>query len=78
MIATVRGDEGYPLAKKYKPAGILLDIQLPVKSGWEVIDELKKDLTTRHIPVHMMSSYKVKNESLLKGAVDFINKPMVF
>jgi len=77
-IVTVRGDEGYPLAKKYKPSGILLDIQLPVKSGWEVIDELKNDLTTRHIPVHMMSSYKVKNESLLKGAVDFINKPMVF
>lgn len=78
VVVTVRGDEGYPLAKKYRPAGILLDIQLPVKSGWEVIDELKNDLATRHIPVHMMSSYKVKNESLLKGAVDFINKPMVF
>ncbi|PBQ32837.1 histidine kinase [Sphingobacteriaceae bacterium] len=77
-VVTVRGDEGYPLAKKYKPVGILLDIQLPMKSGWEVIDELKNDLQTRHIPVHMMSSYKVKNESLLKGAVDFINKPMVF
>jgi len=77
-VVTVRGDEGYPFAKKYKPIGILLDIQLPVKSGWEVIDELKNDLSTRHIPVHMMSSYKVKNESLLKGAVDFINKPMVF
>jgi signal transduction histidine kinase/DNA-binding response OmpR family regulator/CHASE3 domain sensor protein len=78
VVSTVRGDEAYPLAKRYKPAGILLDIQLPVKSGWEVIDELKNDLETRHIPVHMMSSYKVKNESLLKGAIDFINKPMVF
>lgn len=77
-ILSVRGDEGITLAKKYKPVGILLDIQLPIKSGWEVIDELKGDLETRHIPVHMMSSYKVKNESLLKGAVDFINKPMAF
>lgn len=77
-IVSVRGDQALPLAKKYKPVGILLDIQLPVKSGWEVIDELKNDRETRHIPVHMMSSYKVKNESLLKGAIDFINKPMAF
>lgn len=77
-IVSVRGDQALPLAKKYMPLGILLDIQLPVKSGWDVIDELKNDKQTRHIPVHMMSSYKVKNESLLKGAIDFINKPMAF
>ncbi|MES2513213.1 MAG: response regulator [Bacteroidota bacterium] len=77
-IVCVRGDEAMPLAKKHKPVGILLDIQLPVKSGWQVMDELKNELTTRHIPVHMMSSYKVKNETLLKGAVDFINKPFAF
>ncbi len=77
-IVSVRGDEGFELARKYNPAGILLDVQLPVKSGWQVMDELKKDPQTRHIPVHMMSSYKVKKESLLKGAVDFINKPFAF
>jgi CheY-like chemotaxis protein len=74
-IVAVRGDEGLIYARKYMPIGILLDVQLPVKSGWEVMDELKADRFTRHIPVHMMSSYKVKNESLLRGAVDFINKP---
>lgn len=77
-IVSVRGDEGIDLAKKHIPTGILLDIQLPVKSGWQVIDELKKDPQTRHIPVHMMSSYKVKKQSLLKGAVDFINKPFAY
>lgn len=77
-IVCVRGDEGLATAKKFMPVGILLDIQLPIKSGWQVMDELKNDPQTRHIPVHIMSSYKVKNESLLKGAIDFINKPMVF
>ena len=77
-IVAVRGDAALPMAKKYKPAGILLDIQLPVKSGWEVMDELKKDAQTKHIPVHIMSSFEVKKESLLKGAVDFINKPVAF
>jgi CheY-like chemotaxis protein len=49
-----------------------------VKSGWEVMDELKSDQETRHIPVHIMSSHEVKSESLMKGAVDFINKPFAF
>ena len=77
-ILSVRGDEGLPLALQYKPQGILLDIQLPVKSGWEVMEELKTNSGTRHIPVHIMSSHKVKKESLLKGAVDFIEKPLAF
>ncbi len=75
-IVAVRGDEGLDLARQFKPRGILLDIQLPIKSGWEVMDELKNDVQTRHIPVHIMSSHEVKNESLSKGAVNFINKPM--
>lgn len=77
-IVAVRGDEGIEMARKHNPLGILLDIQLPVKSGWEVMDMLKGDPKTRNIPVHIMSSYQVKNESLLKGAVDFINKPVAY
>lgn len=75
-LVSVRGDEGMPLALKYKPVGVLLDIHLPVKSGWEVMDELKGNPQTRHIPIHIMSSNKVKNESMNKGAIDFINKPI--
>lgn len=77
-LVAVRGDEGITLAKEYSPVGILLDIQLPVKSGWEVMEELKSDVHTRPIPVHIMSSHEVKSESLMKGAVDFINKPVAF
>lgn len=77
-VVAVRGDEGLELAHQLLPVGILLDIQLPVMSGWEVMDELKSNAETRHIPVHIMSSYELKSESLTKGAVDFINKPMAF
>ena len=77
-IIAVRGDEGVRLAREYKPAAILLDIQLPVKDGWEVMQELKSDIETRHIPVHMMSSYSMRKESLQHGAVNFINKPFSF
>lgn len=77
-IVAVRGDEGIALAKQYVPLGILLDLQLPVLSGWQVMDELKSDVTTRPIPVHIMSAYQAKTKSLSKGAVDFINKPVAF
>lgn len=75
-IVAVRGDIGIELAHRYKPVAILLDIQLPIKDGWQVMEELKANPTTKAIPVHIMSSLEVKKESLTKGAVDFINKPV--
>lgn len=74
-IVAVRGDAGIELAQHFKPLAILLDIQLPIMDGWQVMEALKSDPETKPIPVHMMSSMKMKQESLLKGAVDFINKP---
>ena len=75
-IVAVRGDVGIEMANLYHPIAILLDIQLPIKDGWQVMEELKSNPKTKPIPVHIMSSLSVKKESLLKGAVDFINKPV--
>ncbi|HTN21468.1 MAG TPA: response regulator [Pelobium sp.] len=74
-IVIVRGDLALQVALQFKPKAILLDIQLPVMDGWMVMDQLKNHPQTKHIPVHIMSSLQAKKESLLKGAVDFINKP---
>ncbi|PZF70824.1 response regulator [Taibaiella soli] len=77
-IVSVRGDLGFELARKFQPTGILLDIQLPVVSGWDVMKQLKDNVDTRHIPVHMMSAFQVKKQSMMEGAIDFINKPVAF
>jgi len=77
-VITVRGDHALNLVLKYRPIGVLLDIQLPIMSGWEVLEELKANPHTKHIPVHIMSSHKVKRESLLKGAINFLDKPVAF
>ncbi|MBP4139043.1 response regulator [Flavobacterium geliluteum] len=77
-VVSVRGDYALNFALLYKPVGVLLDIELPIKSGWEVLDEFKNNMQTKHIPVHIMSSHKLKQESLLKGAVDFLDKPVAF
>ncbi len=75
-VIEVRGDRGLAAALEYRPQAILLDVQLPVKDGWQVMDDLKSNQETKHIPVHMMSALHVKNESLMKGAIDFISKPV--
>jgi len=77
-IITVRGDHALHLVLKYRPIGILLDIQLPIMSGWQVLEELKANTQTKHIPVHIMSSHSVKRESMLKGAINFLDKPVAY
>ena len=77
-LVAVRGDRGIEMANHFKLTGILLDIQLPVKNGWQVIKELKNNAATKFVPVHIMSSFQVKRESLNKGAANFINKPLAF
>ncbi|MBK0384488.1 response regulator [Pedobacter sp. SD-b] len=74
-IVVVRGDLALPAALEFKPWAILLDIQLPIMDGWMIMEQLKSNIQTKHIPVHIMSSLQAKRESILKGAVDFINKP---
>lgn len=77
-IVTVRGDQVMEDVLKYKPMAVLLDIVLPVKDGWQIMDEMKSNPETRHIPVHIMSALDAKRESLRKGAVDYISKPFAF
>ncbi|MFC5284663.1 response regulator [Pedobacter alpinus] len=74
-VVIVRGDLALDAALQFSPRAILLDIQLPIMDGWMVMDQLKAHPKTKHIPVHIMSSLQAKKESLLRGAVDFINKP---
>lgn len=76
-IVAVSGANAITYATKYKPIGILLDVQLPVKSGWTVIKELKANPETKHIAVHVMSSLDIKaKDTIDMGAIDFITKPI--
>jgi len=70
------GEDGLNLAKEYLPSGIILDVKLPVMSGWVVIEQLKANASTQRIPVHMMSIEEYKNDAIQKGAVGFLTKPV--
>lgn len=73
-VVIVRGDLAVFAAEKYSPLAILLDIRLPKKDGWQVMNELKANEKTRYIPVHVMSAHNIKDDYLYNGTIDFINK----
>ena len=55
-IAATRGESAIHLAQRYRPDAITLDIALPDMEGWTVLDRLKHDRITRHIPVHIIAT----------------------
>jgi CheY-like chemotaxis protein/signal transduction histidine kinase len=69
------GTEAIALARELKPSGILLDVGLPDQSGLTVLERLKRDATTRHLPVHMMSAHEREQTALELGAIGYVHKP---
>jgi len=70
------GQEGLKLAADRIPKAIILDIRLPETDGWEVMDELKSNPNTSHIPIHVMSSEDNLEDAFSKGVVGTLNKPV--
>ena len=70
------GETGLKMAGTYGPDAIILDIRLPGLEGWGVLDALKRDTRTRHIPVHMMSVEEESIDAYKKGAIGYLTKPV--
>jgi len=71
-----RGDVALTLARKYKPDAITLDIKLPDQEGWTVLDRLKHDSETSHIPVHVITAYEQQRQPRAFGAFMHLQKPV--
>ncbi len=75
-IVVSRGDAALATALKYKPDAITLDIRLPVVHGLAILDRLKHDPATRHIPVHIISLMEDVQIGLKMGARVYLKKPV--
>ncbi|GBF07867.1 GAF sensor hybrid histidine kinase, partial [Deinococcus aerius] len=73
LIAT-RGEQALTLAQTYRPSAITLDLSLPDINGWAVLDRLKHDPVTRHIPVHIISGEESSLMGRKLGALDHVTK----
>ena len=75
VVATA-GQQALELARAVKPDAITLDLRLPDIDGWVLLDRLKHDPATRHIPVHVISGLDEERRSMQYGALGFLQKPV--
>ena len=75
VVATTAND-GLTAAGRYLPNAIVLDMNLPDHSGLGVLDQLKRNPQTRHIPVHVASVADYSHEALELGAIGYVQKPV--
>jgi hypothetical protein len=74
VILALNGAKGLALAKELAPGAISLDIRLPDMAGWTIIDRLKHDSITRHIPIHVISIDEDRRRGLSLGAASYMEK----
>jgi HAMP domain-containing protein/CheY-like chemotaxis protein/signal transduction histidine kinase len=75
VLLASRGVEALALAREYRPTAVSLDVFLPDMLGWTVLNHLKQDPMTRHIPVQMLTLDEDRQQGLARGAFSFITKP---
>jgi signal transduction histidine kinase/DNA-binding response OmpR family regulator/HAMP domain-containing protein len=76
VLASMRGDAGLALAHEFQPDAILVDTELPGSDGLAVLDHLKRESDTRHIPVYVITDGHRRQAALRAGAVGCREKPV--
>jgi HAMP domain-containing protein/CheY-like chemotaxis protein/signal transduction histidine kinase len=74
-VVAMRGHQALSLARQYKPTAITLDVFLPDMLGWTVLNNLKLDPATRHIPVQILTVEEEEQHGLSHGAFSYLVKP---
>jgi CheY-like chemotaxis protein len=75
VLVAMRGAEALALAREFHPSAVSLDVFLPDMLGWTVLNHLKQDPSTRHIPVQMLTTDEDWHHGLSRGAFSFVTKP---
>ena len=75
-IQAGNGKEALDLLEVDVPAAVLLDLRMPVMSGWGLLDALKKMPRARNLPIIIISAYGFEWEAELVGASGYVSKPV--
>src|SRR5207302_4203943 len=75
VLVAARGMDALALAGEYPLTAVSLDVFLPDMLGWTVLNHLKQDPSTRHIPVQILTLDEDRHHGLARGAFSFVTKP---
>lgn len=76
VVTATNGESAIKMAKELQPFAITLDIMLPKQDGWQVLQEIKSDESTKQIPILVTSMLDDKNLAFTLGATDYFVKPV--
>jgi CheY-like chemotaxis protein len=75
-VVVMRGGPVVRMVREMAPVAVTLDILLPDMSGWVVLEALKRDPTTRHVPVHVVTICDEPRRAMAMGAASFLHKTL--
>jgi HAMP domain-containing protein/CheY-like chemotaxis protein/signal transduction histidine kinase len=75
-LVALDGEAGLEIAHSSHPDAVTLDIDMPGTDGWVVLDRLKHNPNTRHIPVHIITGIRERQHGLKAGAIAYLEKPV--
>jgi PAS domain S-box-containing protein len=75
-VVVMRGGPVVRMVREMAPAAVTLDILLPDMSGWVVLEALKRDPSTRHVPVHVVTICDERRRAMAMGAASFLHKTL--
>jgi HAMP domain-containing protein/CheY-like chemotaxis protein/signal transduction histidine kinase len=75
VLVAARGSEALMLVREFHPSAVSLDVFLPDMLGWTVLNHLKQEPATRHIPVQILTLDEDRQHGLSRGAFSFVTKP---
>ena len=75
VLVAARGADALNLAQQFQPSAVSLDVFLPDMLGWTVLNQLKQNPLTRHIPVQVITLDEDRQHALARGAFSFVTKP---
>ena len=79
IVEAENGEDGIRAAREQQPNLIIMDLQMPVKNGYDAIRILRSDPETRHIKIIAVTSFAMagdREKVLETGADDYISKPI--
>ncbi|HYE52903.1 MAG TPA: response regulator [Azospirillaceae bacterium] len=76
VMTAPTGAAGLELARRHRPAAILLDVMMPTMDGWSVLSMLKADPDLAAVPVIMVTAGRGRGLALSLGAAEFLAKPV--
>jgi CheY-like chemotaxis protein len=81
VVVAIDGQNAIAVARSVRPDLILMDLGLPVMDGWEATRQLKADVSTRHMPIIVLSAHAMTTDrelALAAGGDEFDTKPVRF